>query len=112
MNECGLPTIKGTMSMTKLKNALKKIDPDLVFDLRNIRINGQLQGCSGFVTDPSTDKIVYASTDCNHGSSLDHAYIRNAAHTKDCRGGRNRFHSYAELPAAIIKLLRDRGDDS
>src|SRR5699024_10947214 len=100
------------LSMTKLKNALKKIDQNLVFDLRNIRINGQLQGCSGFVTDPSTDKIVYVSTDCNHGTSLDEALIRNAADTKDYTGGRNRFFSNAELPGAIVDLLRDRGDAS
>lgn len=107
MNEYGLTPIAGVVGAVKVKNALKKIDPDLVLDIKNVRINGQLQGCSGFVTDPRTSAVVYLNTDCNHGTSLDDAYYRTAEHTKDFTGGRNHFTSYQELPQAVVDLLRE-----
>lgn len=105
-SDYALPKIKGTMSMTQLKNRLVKIDPDLKIELRNVRINGQLQGCSGFVTNPATGKIAYVSTDANHGHSIDNALYRSAEHTRDYRGGLNKFASYDELPRAVVELLR------
>ena len=107
MNEYGLSPIAGVVGAVKVKNALKKIDPDLVLDIKNVRINGQLQGCSGFVTDPATGNVVYLNTDCNHGTSLGEAYYRTAEHTKDYTGGRNRFTSYRELPQDVVNLLRE-----
>jgi hypothetical protein len=101
-----LPKITGTMSMTQLKNRLIKIDPSLKVELRNVRINGQLQGCSGFVTNLATGKIGYICTDCNHGTSLNNAYYRTAEHTRDFRGGMNRFASYDELPQSVVDLLK------
>jgi len=89
-NEYGLGKLPGAVSMTKVKNALKKAHPGLVPHVSNIRVNGQLQGCSGFVEDPSTGLIAYFSADLNHGTSRE-AYVRNAAHLKDYTGGRNRF---------------------
>lgn len=93
------------LSMTKLKNALRKLDADLVPELRNVRVNAQLQGCSGFVTDPGSGRVVYVNTD-NYAASLGQAYYRTAEHTKDFRGGRNHFASYRELPEAIVVLLK------
>ena len=57
-NEWGLPKLPGVVSMTKVKNALKKHHPEITPKLSNIRINGQLRGCSGFLTDTTTRKIV------------------------------------------------------
>lgn len=105
-SDYNLPKIKGTMSMTQLKNRLAKIDPELKIELRNVRINGQLQGCSGFVTNPATGKIAYVSTDCNHGRSLNDSYYRTAESTRDFRGGLNKFASYDELPRAVVELLK------
>lgn len=105
-NDYNLPKIKGTMSMTQLKNRLVKIDPGLKIELRNQRINGQLQGCSGFVTDSATGRIVYVSTDANHGTSLNKALLRTAKNTRDFVGGMNQFATYDELPHAVVDLLR------
>ena len=105
-NEYGLGKLTGTVSMTKVKNALKRARPDLVPHISNIRINGQLQGCSGFVEDPATGRIVYFNADVNHGTSRE-AYIRNAKHLKDYTGGRNRFcpMDADEIISAVIELL-------
>lgn len=94
-----------TLAMTKLKNALIKIDPALTIELKNIRINEQLQGCSGFVTSPATGKIAYVSTDVNHGTSRDALY-RTAESTSDFRGGVNRFASYDDLPRAVVEIVK------
>jgi hypothetical protein len=106
MNEYGLPKIKGTMSMTQLKNRLIKFDPELKIELRNQRINGQLQGCSGFITSTWTGKVAYVSTDCNHQASLGQALFRTARDTRDFTGGQNRFASYDELPTALFELVK------
>ena len=79
-----------TVSMTKVKNALKRARPDLMPHIRNIRINGQLHGCSGFIEDPASGRLVYFNADINHGTRRE-AYVRNAKHRKDYTGGRNRF---------------------
>lgn len=90
---------------TALKNRILALDPTLTVALKNIRVNGNPQGCSGFVTDPATGKIVYVNTDHNHGTQFDNAYCRTAAHTKDYRGGRNHTSTYSELPEAVVTLV-------
>lgn len=89
-NEYGLSKLPGTVSMTKIKNRLKAKHPDLVPHISNVRINGQLQGCSGFIEDPTTGRIVYINTDVNHGTTT-RALYRNAEHLRDYSGKRNRF---------------------
>lgn len=100
----GLPQPKGVLAMTKLRNAVKRIDPGIVTDLRNIRINGMLKGCSGFFTDPTTQRTVYVNTEEAHRSG--DALLRTVTGTKDFTGGRNRFEARADLPQAIVDLLR------
>lgn len=100
------PKITGTYAMTKLKNDLLKIQPDLVVELKNIRINGQLMGCSGFVTNPSNGKIVYICTDNNHGTSPD-PYYREAKNNRDYTGGRNHFSTNADLAQDVIDMLNN-----
>jgi len=104
-NQYGPKTIAGPLAMTKLRNALVRLSPDLKVELRNVRINEQLQGCSGFVTNPATGKIAYVSTDCNLDPRLGDALYRTAEHTRDYRGGLNQFSSYVELPQAIVDML-------
>lgn len=107
LNEYGLaPKAPGAVSMTKVKNAFKRVAPDLVLSLRNSRVNGQLQGCTGFVTDPATGRVAYLSTDANHGTNSQALY-RTAAHDKDYQGGTNRFCDVDELPERVIDLLRE-----
>jgi hypothetical protein len=94
------------LAMTKLKNRILAIDPDLVVELRNIRVNGVLFGCSGFITDPRSGRIVYVNTDHNHGTRWDQPYYRTATSTRDYTGGQNHFTTYAKLPALAVALLK------
>lgn len=103
-NEYGLPPLSGVVSATKVRNAIIKIDPTLQVSLRNVRINGQLQGCTGFVTNPANGKVAYLSTDRNHGTNS-HAMYRTAKHNKDFSGGTNRFCGVADLPIKVIRLV-------
>lgn len=93
------------LAAIKLRNQLLALRPDLVVSLRNVRVNGALFGCSGFVTDPATGRIVYVNTDHNHGTRLNNAYYRTAESTSDYTGGQNHFATYAELPAKVLRLL-------
>lgn len=103
-DEYNLPRLTGVVSMTKVKNALKRDHPGLVPKLSNIRINGQLQGCSGFITDPATEQVVYISTDVNHGTSSQALY-RVAKHARDFTGGRNHFCDVGDIVACAVGLL-------
>lgn len=94
-----------TVGMTKVKNAINAIDPTLQVALRNARVNGTLQGCTGFVTDPSTGRVAYLSTDRNHGTNAQAMY-RTAEHDKDFTGGRNRYCDVDELADQVVELLR------
>lgn len=89
----------------KLKNDLLAINAGLTVQLKNISVNGTKMGCSGFITDTKTGRVVYLSTDHNHGTSYDHAYFRVARDTKDYRGGLNHFSGYTELAKAAVALV-------
>lgn len=91
---------------TKLKNQLLAINPELTVQLKNISINGDKQGCSGFVTDPTSDKIAYLNTEHNHHTGAPLLY-REAAHLKDFTGGRNRHADYDELAEKVVALLAE-----
>lgn len=100
------------ISSVKLRNRLRKVNPDLEIELKNVRINGVLHGASGFVTHPVTKKVVYVSTDVNHGISSDKVLYRNAKHTKDFRGMRNRYTAYdADIVAEDIVELLENDDE-
>ena len=96
------------LAAIKLRNRLLALRPDLVVSLRNVRVNGVLFGCSGFVTDPKTERIVYVNTDHNHGTRYNDALYRTAEHDKDYTGGRNHFATYDELPVKVINLLEGK----
>lgn len=68
---------------TKLKN---RFSPAHAAALKNIRVNDSVRGCSGFISLHGVH--VYVNTEkCG---SLGYMY-RTAAHTKDYRGGANRW---------------------
>lgn len=104
ISEYARPTMSKPVSMTIVKNRLKKIAPHIEPHLSNVRINGHNHGCSGFLRDPATGQIVYISTDLNHGTSRQ-ALFRTAEHLKDYRGGRNNFCDFDEITESAVELL-------
>lgn len=94
----------GALGAVKLRNQIHAIDPKLTVDLKNIRVNGAPQGCSGFVSD-GHGHYVYVSADRNHGTNTD-ALCRTASGPKDYSGGRNHITSYDELAQAAVDLLK------
>lgn len=98
----------------KLRNDLRKLDPNLKVEVKPVKVNAAVFGCSGFVTNPANGAIVYVSTDHNHGTMYDKALYRTAKSTRDYTGGRNNTCSYADLAQNVVRLLRngDRGAPS
>lgn len=47
----------------KLRNQLRKLDPTLEVELKNINVNGMKRGCSGYITDPRTGRVIYVDTE-------------------------------------------------
>ena len=84
---------------TKLKN---RFSPAHTVALKNIRVNDDKRGCSGFIA--LGDSIVYVNTEpCG---SLGYMY-RTASHMKDYTGGVNRWaKALHSLVAGINQLLR------
>lgn len=84
---------------TKLKN---QFSPAHVVALKNIRVNDDKRGCSGFIS--LAGAIVYVNTEkCG---SLGYLY-RTAAHLKDYAGGPNRFARDMEsLVSGVNQLLK------
>ena len=84
---------------TKLKNRFPLAHE---VTLKNIQINGDKRGCSGFIR--KGDAIVYVNTEpCG---SLGYMY-RTAAHMKDYTGGVNHWaKDIYSLVSGINQLLR------
>ena len=54
------------ISSTKLKNSINKKNNNnlqLEFHLKNISINGEKRGCSGFIRNINNNSIVYVNTE-------------------------------------------------
>ena len=83
---------------TKLKN---QFTGATVCALKNIAINGDKRGCSGFISRDGA--IVYVNTEV-----LGSGYLyRTAAHMKDYTGGPNRWaRDLASLVAGVNSILR------
>jgi len=83
---------------TKLKNQFSSVHQ---VHLKNISVNGDKRGCSGFIQ--RGDAIVYVNTEVLGGGYL----YRTAAHLKDYSGGVNRYaRDLAGLVVGINSLLR------
>jgi hypothetical protein len=84
---------------TKLKN---QFSPAHVVALKNIRVNDDKRGCSGFIS--LNGAIVYVNTE--RCGSLGYLY-RTAEHLKDYTGGPNRFaRDMDSLVAGVNQLLK------
>lgn len=95
--------MRNIILMTKLKNAMLKTGMDLSFELRNININGDKRGCSGFIVNNDNGTIVYVNTE----SCLDRYMYRYADSVKDFRGYSNRWaNGLDELVEGVAGLLK------
>lgn len=97
---------------TKLRNAFKKANKkynyDLQFDIKNIVINGEKRGCSGFVTNEENGSCVYIDTEKPCCLNLGVMY-RYADNNKDFMGYSNRWtgrnYDVDSLADVILALL-------
>ena len=83
----------GAISVTKVRNAMKKIGYELV-NASNNRCNNVLEGSSGFVKHPD-GRLVYFS--CDHSCVTPPCLYRTAENDRDYHGGPNNFCS--DLPS-------------
>lgn len=91
----------------KLKNRFNKENPALEVHLKNIRVNGDPRGCSGFIVNPANGKIVYVNTEGSvYGPLLGKIMYRTAEHLKDYTGGRNRWATDANIVSDVLELLQ------
>lgn len=93
---------------TKLKNLITKAskdkDVDLEFYFKNILVNGQKRGCSGFVKNKKNGLIVYVDTERSVLSSLKNYVCRYADNIKDYTGYRNRW---CDTPEQLVSNICD-----
>jgi len=86
---------------TKLKN---QFSPSCNITLKNISVNGNKRGCSGFIS--LGDAIVYVNTEpCG---SLGLMY-RTAKHTKDYTGGINQWAKDLDSLVSGVNSLLKKG---
>ena len=86
---------------TKLKN---QFSPSCTVSLKNISVNGNKLGCSGFIS--LGDSIVYVNTEpCG---SLGLMY-RTAKHLKDYTGGVNHWARDMDSLVVGVKLMLRKG---
>lgn len=92
----------GTISMTKLKNRLKKDAPELeILTFSNQRVNSVLEGASGFVRNPDNDQHVYISSTYGRDGEI---LVRRAKGPKDYTGERNHFTDLDGLVDVVRRL--------
>lgn len=105
------------LSATKLRNAIRRrahSADNLDIAIKNTRINGQLRGCSGFITNSDTGAIAYVNVEFDpdldqfrgYGDSDLRALYRTAESTSDYTGGRNQFsRELDDLPDDVLELI-------
>ena len=98
--------VSNPVSSVKLTNALKKelegYDYDMKF--KNIRINGSLRGCSGFITNKANNVTVYIDTE--RGVYLNSMYCRYALNQKDYTGTHNNlYEGLSDLVSNVKNML-------
>lgn len=93
---------------TKLKNAINKRKSGMEFYLRQITVNGNKQGTSGFIRNPENNSIIYVNTEGIKWNGQNRQYLyRYADNLKDYAGYHNRWaSSLDELADSVIDLLK------
>lgn len=96
---------------TKLKNAINRrtkweFNQEFVYSLKNIIINGDKRGCSGFIYNPENGITIYVNTEPDM-SGLKYIY-RYCKDMRDYRGFTNNWaKSLDELVGGICGLLKN-----
>lgn len=84
--------------------------------VKDININGQIRGCSGFLVNKTTQKVCYITTEPffngRHGSGLwgddgKAIMMRPAKSTKDYTGGRNNWVSVKDIVSTAQELTAE-----
>lgn len=95
---------------TATRNAITKAarGMNLEFGLRNIVINGQKRGCSGWIHDPDSGNTVYVNTE---PSCVGLTYLVRSAPSKEICGGSRDGANYHEkdlkaIAQRVVSLLR------
>ena len=102
----GPMTAPGAISMTKVKNLLKKKGVYTIENVHNTRVNGQLRGCFGFVRRTDGTRYVYFDTEgSSYGPLADKILVRYAASAVDFTGERNNFIDWADFGKVIDEML-------
>lgn len=95
---------KGAISVTKVRNAMRKAGFELV-NASNNRCNNVLEGSSGFIKDPKSGRLVYFSADASACFNGDKVLYRTAKHDRDYTGGTNRYADFSKLSEAVKDLF-------
>jgi len=82
-------------------------------EIKNININGQTRGCSGFILNPETGKYCYITTepffDYGEGNGLfgnprNAVMMRTAKSNRDYTGGRNQWLPVEDIVETAMRL--------
>lgn len=107
--------LKGSISVTKVRNAFKPLGFALAKTSHNTVVNGVRRGSSGFVVDPRTGRHVYFDTeDAATGLMGGQMLYRPARHDRDWTGGRNcwcRPDDLVERVRALMELPQDQWEN-
>lgn len=95
---------KGAISVTKVRNAMRKAGYELV-NAKNSRRNNVLEGSFGFIKDPKSGRLVYFDADASAYFNGDKVLYRTARHDRDYTGGTNRYVNFSELGQAVADLF-------
>lgn len=95
---------EGAISVTKMRNAMRKAGYELV-NARNERRNNVLEGSFGFIKDPVSGRLVYFSADASACFKSDEVLYRTAKHDHDYIGGINRYANFKELAESVRNLF-------
>lgn len=104
-------------SAITLRRRIEKLSAEnnmrLTYHLKNIRVNGVFQGCSGHIVDSSTGTCIYVNNEAfGYQPLAGKAMYRLARDEKDfssnsMRNGYNRWCKEESLPHCIVNLMKD-----
>ena len=92
----------------KLKNELKKIcdGMSLEFKLKNISVNGQKRGCSGFIKNNENGKILYINTESSCYSPLSKKTMFRYANDFNDFSGKGGYNQWANNENLFLELKK------
>lgn len=97
----------------KLRNAVLRYGSEFDFELKNILVNGQKRGCSGFITNLQNGVTVFVNTEKSVYQPLSNkVLVRYARDVKDFGGSHshNTYVNYADIAAYINTMLNDKSE--